>query len=442
MVSFDVVALYPSIPIPKALEVIRERLTCDPTLESRTKWTVDQIIALLNIALETYFKTLDGTIYKQHDGTPIGKSISGPIAGIYMNWFEESFILCDSAQFKPAFWKRYRDDIFLIWQEDHHSLQDFLVYLNSHEPKIQFTMELESNNQLPFLDLLISRNDCSLSTSIYRKPTHTQCYINWRSNHSKSMLLGTLKGLIHRAHLLTDKKEDLLRELLLLEDVFIANGYPEKLVKKTVEESWSSELFKAVNHNKASALSPTEFFNILHAPFVEGFSHKVQRELRKVNVGFVPQKGITFQSLICKLRPSSPLEKQKNVVYGIRCSTCNLWYIGETSQRFETRRKQHQGDIRRGNSANAFFCHLKDFPQHSIDWENFMFFKTEQIWDKRKFTESIIINAMNPAKELTTFLNIDKGKEIDDCWLEFAADIREEAFKKWKSRMHTQNSSH
>jgi len=45
-----------------------------------------------------------------------------------------------------------------------------------------------------------------------------------------------MKGLIHRAHVLCDLKEDLMDELSLLKDVFISNGYPEKLVLKTLEQ--------------------------------------------------------------------------------------------------------------------------------------------------------------------------------------------------------------
>ena len=46
------------------------------------------------------------------------------------------------------------------------------------------------------------------------------------------------KGLIRR--------EDLLEELELLKNVFISNGYPEKLVLKPVHESWAKETMKAV----------------------------------------------------------------------------------------------------------------------------------------------------------------------------------------------------
>ena len=84
---------------------------------------------------------------------------------------------------------------------------------------MQFNLEIEKDNYLPFLDVGIMKEKGKLLTKVYRKPTHTQQYINWVSNHPKNMLLGVLKGLIHRAHVLCDRKDDLLEELALLKDV-------------------------------------------------------------------------------------------------------------------------------------------------------------------------------------------------------------------------------
>ena len=63
---------------------------------------------LLEICLETHFKTIGGRILKQIDGTPIGKSISGPIADIFMIWFEEEYVFNDSNEFQPFLkaWKK------------------------------------------------------------------------------------------------------------------------------------------------------------------------------------------------------------------------------------------------------------------------------------------------------------------------------------------------
>ena len=49
------------------------------------------------------------------------------------------------------------------------------------------------------------------------------------------MLLRVLKGLMHWAHAIYDRKEDLLEELDLLKNVFISNKYAEQLVAKTFQ---------------------------------------------------------------------------------------------------------------------------------------------------------------------------------------------------------------
>ena len=246
--SFDVVALYPNIPIPKALECVRRRLLKDSTLSERTDWNPDDIIKLLEICLETHFKTIDGRIFQQIDGTPIGKSISGPIADIFMIWFEEEYVFNESNEFLPYLktWKRYRDDVYILWNGGSESLDCFFWQLNYKHPRIEFTIEREVAGVLPFLDLSIKKLPNKLLTKVYRKVTHTQRYAHWRSNISKNCKLGVLKGLIHRAHQLCDLKEDLLNELQLLRDVFVSNGYPRKLVERTINNSWKVELKKEI----------------------------------------------------------------------------------------------------------------------------------------------------------------------------------------------------
>ena len=46
MASLNIVGLYPSIPLKKALEVLGEKIEADDTLSSRTDWKVDDIMKL------------------------------------------------------------------------------------------------------------------------------------------------------------------------------------------------------------------------------------------------------------------------------------------------------------------------------------------------------------------------------------------------------------
>ena len=70
-------------------------------------------------------------------------------------------------------WVRYVDDMFVLWPHGELLLEDFYQYLNSQHPAIQFIMEMEAEKKLPFLDVLVERSGNNISTSVYRKKTHT-----------------------------------------------------------------------------------------------------------------------------------------------------------------------------------------------------------------------------------------------------------------------------
>ena len=71
-----------------------------------------------------------------------------------------------------TFWKRYVDDAFAIVKME--KLNNTLQTINTTADNIRFTKEEEKDNQLPFLDVLLSNNnDGTLITQVYRKNTHT-----------------------------------------------------------------------------------------------------------------------------------------------------------------------------------------------------------------------------------------------------------------------------
>ena len=76
----------------------------------------------------------------------------------------------------------------------------FFHYLNSRHINIRFTMEKESENRLPFLDVLIDNNQVPVLTTVFRKPTFTGLLLNFTSFTSYSYKLGLIRTLIDRAY--------------------------------------------------------------------------------------------------------------------------------------------------------------------------------------------------------------------------------------------------
>jgi hypothetical protein len=191
MVSFDVVSLFTKVPVEDSLSLLSQHFTND-------------ILALFKLVLTCIYFYINDQYFKQTGGVAMGSPLSAVIANFFTEEFEERAL--NQATLKPTCWYRYVDDTFVIWPHGKVSLTNFVEHLNGLHKNIQFTMEIEENGHLPFLDIDIYRKrDGSLGHKVYRKPTHTNLYLHQLSHHHPASKHSVLSSLIHRAHALCDQ---------------------------------------------------------------------------------------------------------------------------------------------------------------------------------------------------------------------------------------------
>ena len=80
--SYDVSALFTSVPVDPALKVIKDLLEKEPTLKERTVLPVEEITLLLEFCLKNMYFSFHGQFYKQVESTAMGSSVS-PSVFIY-----------------------------------------------------------------------------------------------------------------------------------------------------------------------------------------------------------------------------------------------------------------------------------------------------------------------------------------------------------------------
>ncbi|XP_072051772.1 uncharacterized protein [Amphiura filiformis] len=174
------------------------RLKDDPTLVDRTSLHVSDIRRMLEFCLNNAYYIFEEDLYLQTDGLlTMGSPISPPVADLFMESFEREALL--TAPNPPRIQKRYVDDTFCVIEREH--LVSSLSHLNNlRKDVIKFTYEEEPNDQLAFLDILVKRKpDLSLDTTVYRKKTHTDQYLNLDSHHPESAKGSVLRSLFQTA---------------------------------------------------------------------------------------------------------------------------------------------------------------------------------------------------------------------------------------------------
>ena len=216
--SYDVSALFTSVPIESAITIIRKKLELDPELHHITTMNVEHITSLLEFCLKTTYFQFQDRFSEQLHGAAMGSPFSPIVANLYMEDFETKAI--SSAVHPPSTWKRFVDDTFVVIESSRK--EEFLNHINNMDPRIQFTTEdAEPDGSLPFLDtLVLIQPDNSLLTSVYRKPMHTDLYLQWDSHHHLSAKYSVINTLRHRAksvcsnhHLLKEEEDHLNRVL-------------------------------------------------------------------------------------------------------------------------------------------------------------------------------------------------------------------------------------
>ena len=195
--SYDVSALFTSVPIEAAINIIQRRLELDQEFHSRTTMKVEHITSLLEFCLKTTYFQLQGGFYEHISGAAMGSPIRSIVANLFMEDCEVKAI--NTAKIPPKMWKRYVDDTCVIL--DSTTKEEFFDHINSIDPKIQFTSENSNpNGSIPFLDTLVMpQPDGSIKTTVLRKPAHTDMYLHWDSYHYLSAKYSVINTLRHRA---------------------------------------------------------------------------------------------------------------------------------------------------------------------------------------------------------------------------------------------------
>ena len=180
---------------------------------------------LLNLASRESFFTFNSKFYIQVDGVAMGSPLGPILANIFLSHHEENWLNKCPIKFKPSFYRRYVDDIFVLF-ESSESADSFREYMSSKHQNINFTVEKENVGSLSFLDVKICRKNGKFVTSVYRKPTFSGVFTNYESFIPTYQKRGLLHTFLHRSFSICCDLKTFLFEIDHLKTILIKTITP------------------------------------------------------------------------------------------------------------------------------------------------------------------------------------------------------------------------
>ena len=236
-------------------------------------------------------------------------------------------------------------------------------------------------------------------TKIYKKPTHTDRYLNFNSAHSMSQKQGLVKCLLNRAQSqLNSKRPNKTLETSKIMEALKKNDYPKWFLNCTV---------KSLKRKTNSSLADNkEIKTRVVLPYVPRYFEVLSKILRNVGIVVCSKPHLTLKDILPKAKDSVERSSRPGVVYQIPCRDCTGIYIGETGWAYKTRLAEHKRDLRpenlakvydnNSNKKNGEHVITKD---HRVDWDHRKILTFETDFTKGCFLESFFIhnseNAIN-----------------------------------------------
>jgi hypothetical protein len=228
LVTLDVAALYPSIPLDKGLQVARKalkRTRAEPGVKPSNK----TLMTFLEAVLTKNNFTFNGGHYLQKTGTAIGTKVAPSFGNHFLNDFELIHVYTYLKQ--PLYWYRYIKDVFMVWPYSIEELNSFIEHLNSRLPTIRFTMEY-SEVEIPFLDTLIKKKGRVLKTDLYSKPTDTFDYLLYNSSHPQTCKDSIPYSQFLRIRRICSEMFDYEKHVIEISKHFLRRNYPIELLEE------------------------------------------------------------------------------------------------------------------------------------------------------------------------------------------------------------------
>ena len=187
----------------------------------------------------------------------------------------------DSYFLNHVFWGRFMDDVISVWNYGESERKGYLEHLNTYDRNLQFTLETETKGKIPFFRCIDNKQYLNkLDFTVYRKPTHNNRYLHFKSNHPPQVKRGVVIYLEDRVLNICSEPYT-KKELNFITDILFGNWYQISLINTVIAQKLKMHSSKALNPTPVNdSNKPTSTICLPYIPIIILYSDTPISEYR------------------------------------------------------------------------------------------------------------------------------------------------------------------
>ena len=233
MASLDVDSLFTNVLLDETIKIcIDELCKSEMTVSGLNE---KEMFEMLSLTLKESIILFDNKYYNQIDGIAMGSPLVPTLAKTFLCHHESNWLKDCPKDFKPVYYKRYVDDIFVLFNKPKHA-QFFLEYMNKKHKNMKFSIKTEIKGSLSFLDVRIFRENDKFVTSVFRKETFSGVYTNFIRFIPLEYKFGLVHTLLNGCFNLSSDFLKFHDEVDKPKKILSKNVYPQKFINKCIQK--------------------------------------------------------------------------------------------------------------------------------------------------------------------------------------------------------------
>ena len=386
-VSYDVESLFTSIPVRETIDFILNEIYVQKVIPPFCKKRLHFKRLLERLTGECKF-SVNGVLVRQKDGCPIGGSISGDFADIFMNKLERDVVIPRN----PILYGRYVNDTYN--RRKKNTPDELFEALNNYNSNIHCTIVVNPSH---FLDTNIKHENGEVFTSVHVKENNVPVF--WSSKVPKRYKRNAINGDLHRASKIATNFDS---EVTRIKEKYKKVGFPIRFIEAVIRDFQKVPVADGGERIIPEWLFEEKSDFYVRIPFCPKNEEISQQFLKKLDYYTKSKYNFKIVWITRDIRSLFPLKDRVDhmscVIYQGKCS-CGESYIGETLRITDIRWKEHTNPAPSAKLTDPA-KHILENPTHSFRWTVLTLAPQQNL--KRLILEAYFIAKMQPKINIQT----------------------------------------